>query len=54
MSHSLGIPDEQFIRGDIPMTKQEIRILTLAKASIGAADTVIDIGVPFARQDGGK
>ncbi|CVK17769.1 precorrin-6Y C5,15-methyltransferase (decarboxylating) subunit CbiT [Sporomusa sphaeroides] len=44
MSHSLGIPDEQFIRGDIPMTKQEIRILTLAKASIGAADTVIDIG----------
>ncbi|WP_371371368.1 precorrin-6Y C5,15-methyltransferase (decarboxylating) subunit CbiT [Sporomusa aerivorans] len=44
MSHRLGIPDDQFIRGDIPMTKQEVRILTLAKANIGIADTVIDIG----------
>ncbi len=44
MRHGLGIPDDQFIRGDIPMTKQEIRILTLAKANIGATDTVIDIG----------
>ena len=44
MNHKLGIPDSEFIRGDIPMTKQEIRILTLAKAGIGAADTVIDIG----------
>lgn len=44
MRHRLGIPDEQFIRGDIPMTKQEIRILTLAKANIDAVNTVIDIG----------
>ncbi|QDR80356.1 precorrin-6Y C5,15-methyltransferase (decarboxylating) subunit CbiT [Sporomusa termitida] len=44
MNHKLGIPDSEFIRGGIPMTKQEIRILTLAKAGIGAADTVIDIG----------
>lgn len=44
MSHGLGIPDDQFIRGNIPMTKQEIRILTLAKANITACDTVIDIG----------
>lgn len=44
MNHGLGIPDDQFIRGNIPMTKQEIRILTLAKANIAAADTVIDIG----------
>lgn len=44
MTKGLGIPDDQFIRGDIPMTKQEIRILTLAKADIGADDTIIDIG----------
>lgn len=39
-----GIPDQEFIRGDIPMTKQEVRILALVKARIGAAATVIDIG----------
>lgn len=44
MTHKLGIPDKQFVRGDIPMTKEEIRIVTLAKAKIDAADTVIDIG----------
>ncbi len=44
MSQGLGIPDDQFIRGNIPMTKQEIRILVLAKANIGAGDTVIDVG----------
>ena len=44
MIHGLGIPDSQFIRGDIPMTKQEIRILTLAKANIAAEDIIIDIG----------
>jgi cobalt-precorrin-6B (C15)-methyltransferase len=44
MSQGLGIPDDQFIRGNIPMTKQEIRILVLAKANIAAGDTVIDVG----------
>lgn len=44
MSHGLGIPDSEFIRGDIPMTKQEIRVLTLAKARISVDDTIIDIG----------
>lgn len=44
MKHFLGIPDEAFIRGKVPMTKQEIRILTLAKAQIGTADIVYDIG----------
>lgn len=39
-----GINDDEFIRGDIPMTKQEIRILVLAKAKIRPADTIIDIG----------
>ncbi|WP_094604656.1 Cobalt-precorrin-6B C(15)-methyltransferase (decarboxylating) [Sporomusa silvacetica DSM 10669] len=44
MTQGLGIPDSQFIRGNIPMTKQEIRILTLAKARISPTDTIIDIG----------
>ena len=40
----MAIPDEEFIRGNVPMTKQEIRILTLAKAQIKPNDVVIDIG----------
>jgi len=44
MNGKIGIADSEFIRGDIPMTKQEIRILTLAKARIKATDIVIDIG----------
>ncbi len=40
----LGIEDELFIRGKVPMTKQEIRILTLAKARIDETDIVYDIG----------
>lgn len=40
----IGIDDEKFIRGKVPMTKQEIRILTLAKAEIGADDFIADIG----------
>lgn len=40
----IGIEDEKFIRGKVPMTKQEIRILTLSKAKICATDFVVDIG----------
>jgi cobalt-precorrin-6B (C15)-methyltransferase len=39
-----GIPDHEFIRGDIPMTKQDVRILALVRARLGPAATVIDIG----------
>lgn len=39
-----GIPDERFTRGKIPMTKQEIRILTLAKACLCQNSVVYDIG----------
>lgn len=39
-----GIDDAQFIRGNVPMTKEEIRILTLVKAHIHHADTIYDIG----------
>lgn len=40
----LGIADDEFIRGKVPMTKQEIRILTLAKAHIEPDSIVYDIG----------
>ena len=40
----LGIPDEEFIRGKVPMTKQEIRILTIAKARIKQDSVICDVG----------
>ena len=40
----LGLPDAAFVRGKVPMTKQEIRILTLVKAQIGPRDIVYDVG----------
>lgn len=40
----IGIRDEEFIRGDVPMTKQEVRILTLVKARIHSRDIIYDIG----------
>lgn len=36
--------DENFIRGDIPMTKEEVRSVTLAKLAIEPCDIVYDIG----------
>ena len=44
MKHFLGIEDEAFIRGKAPMTKKEVRILTLAGAKIESTDVVCDIG----------
>ena len=40
----LGIADEEFIRQDVHMTKQEIRILSLVKARIAPDAVVYDIG----------
>ena len=40
----LGIEDEAFIRGKVPMTKQEIRVLTMVKARISPMDVVWDVG----------
>ena len=37
---NIGIKDEDFVRGKVPMTKEEIRILTLVKARI-APDAVV-------------
>ena len=40
----IGIPDEEFLRGDVPMTKQEVRILAIAKARLHPTDIIYDIG----------
>ncbi len=38
------IEDEEFIRGSSPMTKEEIRILSIAKLNIESDSKVLDIG----------
>ena len=40
----LGIKDEEFLRGKVPMTKEEIRILTLVKAQIAHDAVIYDVG----------
>ncbi|MBQ1510652.1 MAG: precorrin-6Y C5,15-methyltransferase (decarboxylating) subunit CbiT [Selenomonadaceae bacterium] len=42
--YHLGIDDGEFIRGTVPMTKQEIRILTLAKAHLEHDSVIYDVG----------
>ena len=39
-----GFPDESFIRGQVPMTKQEVRAAALAKLAIAPTDTLWDVG----------
>lgn len=39
-----GIDDEKFIRGDVPMTKAEIRAMVMVKARIRETDIVWDVG----------
>jgi precorrin-6Y C5,15-methyltransferase (decarboxylating) CbiT subunit len=41
---STGIPDDEFIRGDIPMTKMEVRSVILSKLQILEGNQVCDIG----------
>ncbi len=39
-----GIADEEFTRGEVPMTKSEIRAVCMSHLAIGPGDTVYDIG----------
>ena len=39
-----GLPDEAFIRGKTPMTKQEVRAAVLAKLAVRSNDTLWDVG----------
>lgn len=39
-----GIPDGEFQRGGVPMTKQEVRAAILAKLSVGPEDVCWDVG----------
>ena len=41
---SMGIPDEMFERGKVPMTKCEVRVLSLSKLKLQNCSKVIDIG----------
>lgn len=39
-----GLPDEAFERGDVPMTKQEVRAAVLAKLAVRSEDILWDVG----------
>lgn len=42
--YAIGIQDDVFLRGNVPMTKEEIRILSLAKLNIQPHEICFDIG----------
>ncbi|MGN1044817.1 MAG: precorrin-6A reductase [Candidatus Methanomethylophilaceae archaeon] len=44
LRNPLGIPDEEFIRGDAPMTKSEVRTLSVAKLGLEKDSVIYDIG----------
>jgi precorrin-6B C5,15-methyltransferase / cobalt-precorrin-6B C5,C15-methyltransferase len=39
-----GIPDEVFIRGKVPMTKEEVRSISLSKMRLNSTSIIYDIG----------
>lgn len=41
---SIGIPDEEFIRGQVPMTKSEVRAMTMSRLHLKEDAVVYDIG----------
>ncbi len=42
--HVYGIEDDAFIRGDVPMTKREIRVAVMNEARLQEDSIVLDIG----------
>ena len=41
---SQGLPDEAFLRGDVPMTKQEVRAAAIGKLEVRDGETYWDVG----------
>lgn len=41
---SFGIPDCEFIRGEAPMTKEEVRVISLSKLRLNDNSVLLDIG----------
>lgn len=39
-----GIPDESFIRGKVPMTKEEVRSISLSKLQLSRDSVIYDVG----------
>jgi precorrin-6Y C5,15-methyltransferase (decarboxylating) CbiT subunit len=39
-----GISDSEFIRGDVPITKEGVRVLSLSKLQLAEGDCILDIG----------
>lgn len=44
VDHNISIMDEELIRGKVPMTKEEVRFVTIAKMKIRSKDVIYDIG----------
>ena len=44
MRHFFRIEDDEFIRGDVPMTKREIRMAVLNEARVTETSKVLDVG----------
>jgi precorrin-6Y C5,15-methyltransferase (decarboxylating) CbiT subunit len=44
MNDYFGIKDNEFIRGNVPMTKEEVRVITISKLRLSTNDRVCDIG----------
>jgi len=44
MINTFGIKDDAFIRGNVPMTKEEVRVISLSKLGLESDDIVLDVG----------